>query len=845
MSFRNMRIITDRRSRCWLGLLSLSAVLLPQSVHAAHWTLVGWNNLGMHCMDGDYALFSLLPPYNTIHAQLMDAQGHLVTDPAAAGVSVTYEATADPDNSINTSSLDKTNFWEHVDELFGASLPPDVGLTGVTMPGATNLRQSMSWDNAMQWFVAEGIPITPYDDLGNRNPYPMMRLVARNASGAVLATTDIVLPVSDEMSCSSCHSSSSGSGAEPPSGWANDPNPDRDMRLNVLRLHDDRQASDPAFHTALAAVGYDPAGLSATAIGGRSILCASCHLSEALPGSGQPGVAPLTRAIHGRHSHLDADNDGREACYRCHPGSATRCLRGAMGAAVAADGTMAMQCQSCHGTMAQVASDTRTGWLQEPSCQQCHSGTATHNNGQIRYTSVYDSDGAPRAAVDSTFATNPNTPAAGLDLYRFSAGHGGIKCEGCHGSTHAEFPSSHRNDNIQSIEHQGHVGMLAECVSCHPSQPTTVNGGPHGMHPVGQSWVERHHDVVESTGASACRACHGADYRGTVLSRAKADRLLSTDFGGKYFWRGFQVGCYNCHRGPSNEDANSNRAAAVLDDTASVALDTPATIPLRATDADGNALQLRIVSQAEHGRVALSGAQATYLPDAGFVGQDSFTFAAWDGSTDSNLGTIRLAVGAPAATATPTRTAAPATATRTSAPSTTPTSTPGVADLCDSGIVLQEARLKLRGNELNLSFHGEALLPDLAGSFDPIANGIRFRIDDATGGAGLDITLPGGARSGDHGWAYNPGAASWSYLDPTGGVGGVQSFKIRNRSARKPGLWDWTLRAKGGIVSLPSINAVRVEVLLDGPTRCAAIRFNGPTGVRPRCSGDTNRISCR
>ena len=66
-------------------------------------------------------------------------------------------------------------------------------------------------------------------------------------------------------------------------------------------------------------------------------------------------------------------------------------------------------------------------------------------------------------AVDQTFATNADTPAAGLSLYRFSTGHGGLECEACHGSTHAEFPSSHRNDNIQSVEHQGHVGMLVEC----------------------------------------------------------------------------------------------------------------------------------------------------------------------------------------------------------------------------------------------------------------------------------------------------------------------------------------------------------------------------------------------
>jgi len=38
------------------------------------------------------------------------------------------------------------------------------------------------------------------------------------------------------------------------------------------------------------------------------------------------------------------------------------------------------------------------------------------------------------------------------------------------------------------------------------------------------------------------------------------------------------------------------------------------------------------------------GATATYYPDTAFFGPDMFTFAAWDGSTDSNLGVATLTV---------------------------------------------------------------------------------------------------------------------------------------------------------------------------------------------------------
>jgi len=636
------------------SILLLALALVPAATAEGGWTLIGWNDLGMHCMDADFSVLAILPPYNTIHAQLIDPNGRLVADPA--GITVTYQAVADLDGSYNsTSGGGKTNFWDYVMPLFNAALAPDQGLAAFDMPGVSNTPQAMHFDAGLRWFTAEGIPLTPYDDSGRKNPYPLMRLVARDASGNVLATTDIVLPVSDEMSCRDCHSSSSGPAAEPVAGWVNNANPELDYRLNVLLLHDQYQVGDPAFAAALVAAGYDPLGLYATATSaGRPVLCADCHGSNALPGTGLAGIAPLTQAIHSRHAGVVDPNNGmtlgssanRSACYTCHPGSETRCLRGAMGHAVAADGSLAMQCQSCHGDMSTVGDASRQGWFDEPTCQQCHSGTATRNNGQIRYTSVFTPSGEPRVAVDRTFATNPDTPAPGVSLFRFSSGHGGLQCEACHGSTHAIFPSSHRNDNVQSVLIQNHVGTLVECQACHGSSPQTTDGGPHGMHPVGSAWVSRHGDQAEHSGTSGCRSCHGSDYRGTVLSRSAADRTISTEHGSKSFWRGFQIGCYTCHNGPSSESWNSNRAPVTADLSASTTAGVPVRINLVATDADGNALQLRVVTQPENGTVGLSNRQATYYPEGSFEGTARFTYAAWDGSTDSNLSTVTVEVGA-------------------------------------------------------------------------------------------------------------------------------------------------------------------------------------------------------
>lgn len=55
-------------------------------------------------------------------------------------------------------------------------------------------------------------------------------------------------------------------------------------------------------------------------------------------------------------------------------------------------------------------------------------------------------------------------------------------------------------------------------------------------------------------------------------------------------------------------------------------------------------MTLRIVSQPSNGTVALNGKIATFFPDPGFVGADSFTFSAWDGFVDSNLGVVSLTV---------------------------------------------------------------------------------------------------------------------------------------------------------------------------------------------------------
>ncbi len=641
--------------------LTLSSLLCGFALTgtAATSTILGWNNLGMHCMDSDYSVFSILPPYNTLEAQLI-VGGQLVTD--GAGYSVTYQAVADPSGSINTTAIGKGNFYDYTLDLYGP-LAPDMGLKGRGMPGPANTPQNSIFESLDQpaegvftpvnWWHAEGIPLSPFDDALHKNSYPLMRMIAWNSANQPIATNDVVLPVSDEMDCRTCHASGTQAAAQPTAGWVWDALPERDYRLNILRLHDERQfALYPTLYAAaLATNHYNPAGLyRRVTADGKPVLCALCHSSEALQTKSFPGVLSLTAAIHSRHAGvLDPDlnitlNDSanRAACYRCHPGSTTRCLRGAMGSAIAADGSMEMQCQSCHGNMVAVGNPNRVGWLQEPNCQACHTGTATSNAGQIRYTSALDAGGNLRTNVNQTFATTPNTPptsnpALGLSMYRFSVGHGGLQCSACHGSTHAVFPTSHPNDNLRNVALQGHAGTMSECTACHTTSPSTTTGGPHGMHPVGQAWVSAH----EHASKTGCSGCHGSDSRGTVLSRMLATRTIS----GQTLFQGAIVSCYNCHNGPSGDGSPPAlpTVTGVVTNTTndkSVAM----LLPINGTGA-----YPRIITQATNGTVGVSTNThlAIYFPNPGFVGTDRFTFAAYNGSRNSTLatGTITVAQG--------------------------------------------------------------------------------------------------------------------------------------------------------------------------------------------------------
>lgn len=60
------------------------------------------NDLGMHCADLDYQIFSILPPFNVLHAQVirMGKDPDLLTPDNAPNLSVVYSAASNPDDPI-------------------------------------------------------------------------------------------------------------------------------------------------------------------------------------------------------------------------------------------------------------------------------------------------------------------------------------------------------------------------------------------------------------------------------------------------------------------------------------------------------------------------------------------------------------------------------------------------------------------------------------------------------------------------------------------------------------------------------------------------------------------------
>ncbi len=557
--------ITARNS----GLEAQASVTVTIGVFPGTYVVLGANDLGMHCIDREFSVYSILPPFNVVRAQVVrrvaGGSPQLMSDSL---IKVAYSPVADAKGSINSTSPGKTIFWDYVAQIFGMAVPKGQGLLGFFMPqdAPTAGPQPLSYVSALRTFAIEGVPIVDKDDAGAENPYPLLRVTASNkTTGAYLAHLDIVAPVSPETDCQNCHATGQQAAKDPGIEWFTDADKELQTKKNVLLLHDTKNGT--------------------SLLTEQPVLCARCHFSPALDlaGAGPQGEqlshALFSQVMHGYHGNLldfegepvfPPSGDALSTCYQCHPGRVTKCLRGPMA-------TAGMECRNCHGDMRATGGEfplaaggsmdgtndgkSRRPWLDLPRCQSCHTGDAvSHLTGAnlvmapdgIRLTQGYrtgDQSASPLLATNKRFAENTNT------RFRVSAGHGGILCEHCHGSTHAEYPNAdpNANDNVAANHLQKHTGKIMECSVCHADGTLgRTNAGPHGLHNVNDpTWYADGHEDFWERDAQSCRACHGATLDGTPLSRTPVARRFTVEEGKVVtIAAGTNVGCTHCHGKP-------------------------------------------------------------------------------------------------------------------------------------------------------------------------------------------------------------------------------------------------------------------------------------------------------
>lgn len=162
------------------------------------------------------------------------------------------------------------------------------------------------------------------------------------------------------------------------------------------------------------------------------------------------------------------------------------------------------------------------------------------------------------------------------------------------------------------------------------------------------------------------------------------------------------------------------------------------------------------------------------------------------------------------------------------------------APICDSGILLERARLKARAAPFSLKLRGEVVIPKPWMGIDPAVAGIRFLLDATDGPGGFDAALPGGAA-----WKTNRAGTSWSYSDKAGSVAGITRAVIKDLSRKEDGRLRIVLKGKSALASLPDATSVRSTLVLGSSEECAALEWNGPGQPSPACNGDSVLFNCR
>ncbi len=160
-------------------------------------------------------------------------------------------------------------------------------------------------------------------------------------------------------------------------------------------------------------------------------------------------------------------------------------------------------------------------------------------------------------------------------------------------------------------------------------------------------------------------------------------------------------------------------------------------------------------------------------------------------------------------------------------------------DPCTRGVPVVKPQLTLKKGILG--FTGK--LRFAAGvALNPLADGVRLLVTDATGQRVLDLTAPPGAfdKAGKQGWK------KLGYASRTGAVTAVRLSQAK----RTPEVVKFSVKGRlGGVDPATIARPIAAMLLLDAssaPTSaCGEVRFTGPPAVNPLCTLARGALTCK
>ncbi|MDD5758362.1 MAG: hypothetical protein PHI06_04700 [Desulfobulbaceae bacterium] len=459
------------------------------------------NDLGMHCACPGTEYFMLLPPFNTIRAQVIERGKEPKVLGAEDGIVIEYKMVENTDASLKSDPYYSTWIKNMPKYGFGPAVRADgkvQGISGATLSGQLEPQKE-------GWWEIVGIPAYPdatnstaadkimTDPLGgpNRNPYLTAEIKVKDAvSGQLLTETKAVVPVAFG-GCCNCHLQlTKDKGMEP-------------TPANSFALMGSLHKRDSGIDFSK----IDPDGDGQPG----PIRCSACHLDPAMGETTAPGYKgyatskyTFSNVLHRWHAENEAvkkyDPNLATNCYACHPGNNVGCFRD-----FHAD--KGLWCTDCHGDLNQRAAEGQVDnpWsrMTLPKCADCH-GDMGEGGGNVN---VFGGE------------------------FLNSRGHVDQKvlCSSCHGSPHALYPSSVAKDNYQPLTLQGSESAIGKCDVCHTD--------------MGSKWAMPPHVRADGSTATGGTTTGGTTTGGTTTVDA-ATELKTT--------------CLNCHGDNQSKVSCSN-----------------------------------------------------------------------------------------------------------------------------------------------------------------------------------------------------------------------------------------------------------------------------------------------